>query len=192
MSWKNKIGNLLSEKGCYRVEYLYKNCLEPALKEIHDYMNEFNGINAVLNSYTKKEMSQRQVIDNRKIYRLTVSYPMDMVVFGKSADPFNRQFMMDTYFDRDKLVIEILYRRYGGPFLFQNSPEKEVLKSLKEADESYEKPEDRFKKWAEDVSARDIYREELSMNEVLEKGVIENRVVELYTEHLKHVEFTNR
>lgn len=189
MKWKNAIGDLLSEKGCYRLDYLNKNCLEPALKAICNYMNEFNGVIAELEHYHRKEMNEKQVLDKTKVFRLTISYPMDPVIYGKGLDPLNRKFIADLYFEQDKLVLEIRYRRSGGAFLNKYDPEKEVLRSLPVSQSVEYSLEEKMKKWVEDMSARDVYREEANMVNVIEEGFIEERIMELYAEHIKHVSF---
>lgn len=67
--WKSNVGNYLSGKGSFRLEYLKKQLAE-WIKEYINYLNEFKGINTKVSNY--KEIKGKTFLHVVEVYLNTI------------------------------------------------------------------------------------------------------------------------
>jgi hypothetical protein len=193
MNWKETAGNYMAQLGHYRFDWLNKNILEPSLKEMISYLQEFDGIQALLDSFFEKEDKNFLHGQKFKNYRISIFYPGEAFIYGKDNDFLNRKFIADIKYTEKGLKIIVHYRRRGGAFLGSYNLEKEVLKDLQtEKEQNENNIYNAMIDFTENFRARDEYHELMPMEEATNPDLICGRIFYLYTEHIRHVEFTNK
>lgn len=189
MDWKENIGKKMAVKGLLRFKYLNDNILDPYLNQFVLYLNEFNGIQAKLEKLNFLMDKEAIYARSETRFRLEVFYPNDDILFGKNCDQQNRRFIVDLFFNRHGLNIQVYYRKKNGPFLEQLyfdrkvDPEADIMKeAIKEKDIKRI-----IKGLSDNHKARDIYYSIMSFDDTINENTLCNHLYYLYEEHIKHI-----